>query len=148
MINQKITISLLTCGFLFVSTLSFSMVDRVRVINKTNKTIYIHKGGYAPSAKIESGKWRIFYYPFSLVPPNTKNKISSSLLVATSGGRWITTPNGYTYLKDIDMIACLDYSETISPKKSGNRTWTIKNAEQVDKNCQITGYKQKWYQAQ
>ena len=129
----------------FVSSIALADISRVRVVNGSSKTIYIHVGGYAPSSRIEPGRWKIFYYPFMAIPPGSKSKVSSSLLVATSGGRWVTTPNGFTYLNKPQLVICLDYKDEQHRHKQGNRVWTIKNASGFDKNCQLKGYKQPWH---
>jgi len=87
----------------------------------------------------------IFYYPFNVVPPGSSKKIESTLLVATAGGRWLTTPNGFTYLDKPQMIICLDYKSETHKHKKGNRVWTIKKASGFDKDCKVKGYKQPWY---
>lgn len=135
------------CCFLLVAT-SFAAINRVRVVNDTDKTIYIHKGGYPASISIPAGKWRIFYYPFYVVPPGENKRIASSLLVATAGGKWLTTPKGYTYLHKPTMVICLDYRNAEHAHKTGNRVWTIRQAMGFDPGCQVKGYKQPWHQTQ
>ncbi|MCH9643860.1 MAG: hypothetical protein K0U29_08815 [Gammaproteobacteria bacterium] len=131
---------------LVVSNIACAEINRVRVINNSKQTIYIHKGGYASSEKILAGKWKIFYYPFKVVPPGSNKESSSSLLVATAGGKWVTSPEGYTQLKKPSMTLCLDYRSAQHRKKTGNRLWTIKRVGGFDKNCKVKGYKQPWYQ--
>lgn len=120
-------------------------INRVRVVNDTDKTVYIHVGGFAVSERIEPGKWKIFSFPFETTPPGAKEAIKSSLLVATSGGKWVTTANGLTYLSKPTLVICLDYKSPEHAQKSGNRVWTIKSANGFDQGCEVKGYKQAWY---
>ena len=143
--HRIVTLGMLAaCATFFVSS-ALSAINRVRVVNKTDSTVYIHKGGFAPAVRIPAGKWRIFYYPFYVIPPGQTKKTPSSLLVATAGGRWMTTPNGFTYLSKPKMIVCLDYQSSKHTHKTGNRMWTIKKASGIDQGCKIKGYKQPWY---
>ncbi len=128
-----------------ISSTTLADINRVRVVNDTSATVYIHKGGFAPSTKIPAGQWKIFYYPFYVIPPGSKKRVASSLLVATSGGKWVTSPNGLTTLSRPKMVICLDYKSQEHAHKTGNRVWTIKRAEGFDKNCQVRGYKQPWH---
>ena len=127
-------------------TASYAAIKSVKVINDTSRSIYIHQGGYAPSQRITSGKWKRFAFPFSIIPPNTKHKLYSGLLVATAGGRWETTANGFTFLSKPKMIACLDYTSANKKNLSGRRVWTISSAEGQDKDCHIKGFRQLWWQ--
>tara|TARA_A100001015_G_C15042166_1_gene740476 strand:- start:5270 stop:5728 length:459 start_codon:yes stop_codon:yes gene_type:complete len=139
----------LTCATLFTASISCLVVaniHRVRVINDTSGAIYIHKGSYAPSEKIAAGKWKIFNYPFKVVPPGSNKETTSSLLVATASGKWVTSPAGYTQLKNPSMTLCLDYRSQQYHDKTGNRLWDIKRVGGFDKHCHIKGYKQPWYQ--
>lgn len=132
-------------GASFFSVVALADINRVRVVNDSNTTIYIHVGGYAPSSRIEPGQWKIFYYPFVAYPPGEKGtSVKTSKLVATAGGRWLTTPNGYTYLSKPQMVICLDYQSDEHKHKTGNRVWTINHAYGFDKDCQVQGYKQPW----
>lgn len=135
------------CNTVIVST-ALAAPNRVRVINKTDSTIYIHKGGFAPSVKIPTGQWKIFYYPFYVVPPNSSKKIASTKIIATAGGRWMTTANGLTYLRNPTLCIVLDYNTPEHRAKKGNRVWTIKRATGIDPNCKIVPYQQPWYQEQ
>ena len=137
--------SLMALSLLFLSN-THAAPNQVRVINNTEQTIYIHRGGYSASVPIQAGKWKIFSYPFYVVPPGTKKRLSSSLLVATAGGRWKTTPNGYTYLDSPSLLICLDYQSPEHAKKTGNRKWTINRASGHQENCKVKGYHQPWYQ--
>lgn len=130
---------------LFAVETAQAAINRVRVVNDTNTTVYIHQGGYAPSVKIAPGGWRIFYYPFSAVPPGHNKKVHSSMLIATAGGRWITTPNGFTYLSQPKLSICLDYQSDEHKSKTGNRVWTIQRADYIQPGCSVKGYKQPWY---
>lgn len=132
----------------FFASMAIGDISRVRVANNSSKTIYIHVGGYAPSSSIAPGRWKIFYYPFTVVPPGSSGKVSTSLLVASSGGRWVTTPNGFTSLNKPTMVICLDYKSADHRHKTGNRVWTIKGAQGFDKNCQVKGYRQPWYRSE
>ena len=133
-------------GASLFSAAALADINRVRVVNESNSTVYIHVGGYAPSHRLDPGQWRIYYYPFTAHPPEQKGKsVKTSLLVATAGGRWLTTPNGYTYLSKPQMTLCLDYKSPEHANKTGNRVWTIKHAFGFDKNCQVKGYKQSLY---
>jgi len=142
--------SLLVVFVLLLFTLSsaFADISRVRVVNDTDKTVYVHIGGYAVSERIEPGKWKIFKYPFEVTPPGTDEKVQTSLIVATSGGKWVTTPEGYTYLDNPSLVICLDYSAPEHKDKAGNRVWTIKSAKGFDRGCEVKGYKQKWFKDQ
>jgi len=132
------------CVAVFAS-IAHADINRVRVLNNSDTTVYVHVGGFAPSSKVEPGRWKIFYYPFTVTPPGGTQKLKTSLLVATAGGRWVTTPNGYTYLNKPKMVICLDYKSEEHKHKTGNRVWTIKRASGFDKGCKIKGYKQTWY---
>lgn len=137
--------SLLVSALLLFNLTCYAKVNQVRVVNDTTKPVYIHIGGFAPSTKILPGKWKIFTYPFETTPPNTQLKRKVSLLVATAGGNWVTSPNGVTSLKDAKMILCLDYGTDELLKKSGNRKWVIKETGGFDKGCEVKSYKQPWY---
>jgi len=148
MINRIKMVGLIgVCVALFAS-MALGDISRVRVVNDSGKTIYVHVGGYAPSSQIQPGRWKIFYYPFNVVPPGSSKRVASSLLVATSGGRWVTTPNGFTSLHKPKMVICLDYKSPEHRHKTGNRVWTIKGAQGFDKNCQVKGYRQPWYRSE
>lgn len=126
-----------------IVTSALADINRVRVVNADKKyDVYVHKGGYASSVKIPPGQWHIFYYPFKVLPPGQKQEVTSSLLVATSGGRWITTDNGYTVLHNPRMVICLDYGSKAHKHKTGNRVWTIKRAEGFDRGCKLKPFKQ------
>lgn len=141
---MKRIVVLIIC--LTFTSIAFAEISRVRVINNTKQTVYIHKGGYASSVKISAGKWKIFYFPFKVIPPGSTKETTTSLLVATAGGRWTTTPDGYTSLNKPEMILCLDYRSKDQRSKNGNRMWDIKRIGGFDKGCKIKGYKQPWYQ--
>ena len=143
---MKIIIAIVICLTLTFTTIASAEINRVRVINNTNQTIYIHKGGYASSVKIPASKWKIFHFPFKVIPPGSTKETTTSLLVATAGGRWTTTPNGYTSLNKPEMVLCLDYRSKDQESKTGNRMWAIKRIGGFDKGCKIKGYKQPWYQ--
>ena len=81
-----------------------------------------------------------------MIPPNSKTKVTTTKIVASAGGRWMTTPNGFTFLNKPSLTICLDYGKTEHHGKSGNRIWTIKKAEGFEPGCKIEGYKQPWYQ--
>lgn len=138
-------VGILSIGVMLFATTVLADISRVRVVNDTNSVIYVHPGAYAPSQRIEPGKWKIFPYPFTTTPPGTNQVIKSSLVAASSGGRWMTTPNGYTYLSKPNLVLCLDYKSPEHSQKTGNRVWTIKSDQGFDKGCQIKGYKQPWY---
>ncbi|PHQ78453.1 MAG: hypothetical protein COB66_08885 [Coxiella sp. (in: Bacteria)] len=141
---QTITVSAVS---LLISQVAFGRINQLRIVNDTSKAIYIHLGGYATSKKIAPSKWKIFTYPFKVIPPGQSNKVKSSLVVATAGGHWQTTPNGVTSLKKPDMSLCLDYGSPKLLKKTGNRKWTIKQEGGFDKGCSVKSYHQTWYQA-
>ena len=143
---MKFIVAIVTCVTLLSTSIVLAEINRVRVINNTKQTIYIHKGGYASSIKIPAGQWKIFYYPFKVVPPGSNKDSTTSLLVATAGGRWVTTPDGYTSLNKPDMVLCLDYRSIDQKTKSGNRMWAIKRIGGFDKGCKVKGYRQPWYQ--
>jgi len=125
----------------------FAKINRVRIINDTPDPIYIHLGGYSQSKKIEPGKWHIFEYPFEVKPPNTSATIKSSLVVATAGGYWRTSPNGITTLEKPKMRLCLDYNSPELVNLTGNRKWDIKQEGGFDQGCNIAPYKQTWFTA-
>ncbi|MCH9770221.1 MAG: hypothetical protein K0U12_05015 [Gammaproteobacteria bacterium] len=136
---------LLAVGLLYFSAAQ-ALPNQVRVINNTDRVVYIHKGGYSSSVAIKPGKWKIFPYPFETTTPGTKKKVKSGILVATSGGRWKTTPNGYTYLDNPSLIICLNYEDKEHAHKTGNRKWTINRSYGHQEGCKIKGYHQPWYQ--
>jgi len=136
------------CTLSLTSSLAMAKINQVRVINQAPQPVYIHLGGYASSQKILPGKWKIFHYPFKVVPPGSSTPIRTSLIVATAGGQWVTSPNGVTTLKKPSMALCLDYASSELLKKGGNRKWTIKQIGGFDKNCKIKSYKQPWAQKQ
>jgi len=148
MINRIKSAGLIAVFAAFFASMALGDINRVRVVNDASKTVYVHVGGYAPSSPIEPGRWKIFYYPFSVVPPGSSKKIATSLLVASSGGRWVTTPNGFTSLKKPTMVICLDYKSSEHQHKTGNRVWTIKKARGFDKDCLVKGYRQPWYRSE
>ena len=135
-----------TLGALLLGTslTGFAKINQVRVLNHTDKPVYIHLGAYAGSQQIKPGKWKIFHYPFKIKPPNSTREISTSLIAASIGGQWITSPNGITTLKDPTTLLCLDYNTPDLRKKTGNRKWEIKLSGGIDKGCKIKPYKQPW----
>lgn len=140
------------CSMALISGLALTAaqaeINRVRVVNDTNQPIYIHPAGLAPSVKIPPGKWELFPYPFQTKEPGSQQAVQSSKLIATSGGKWMTTQNGFTYLYNPTLMLCLDYKSPEHSYKSGNRVWTIKSAQGRDEGCEIKGYKQTWYKPQ
>lgn len=134
---------LIACGLL-IPSLTFATINQVRVLNDTDSNIYIHKGGFATSTKILPRQWKIFPYPFEVTPPNSKQAVTSSELVATAGGRWTTSPNGMTRLNNPTMMICINYRSNEHKQKSGNRLWTIQHATGIDPDCKIKPYKQPW----
>jgi hypothetical protein len=136
---QKITIMILAAAL--TSPLALATPQRIDVINASHSPIFLHVGGYAPASRLEPGRKKTFHYPFEVVPPGKHRKaIKSALLVATAGGRWVTTTNGYTYLSKPQMLVCLN-----SQKLANRRIWRIKHAYGFDKGCQMKGFKQPWY---
>ncbi len=133
---------------LLTSLHAFAQINQVRVVNNSKSAIYIHVGGFAPSVKIPEGKSKIFSYPFTATAPGQSKKHHASLLIATAGGRWVTTPNGLTYLSRPAMSICLDYANTDNKNKTGNRLWTVKKAVGFSPNCKVKAYKQAWYRNQ
>ena len=131
---------------LFTSQIGTASIVSVKVINDTSRAIYVHQGGYAPSQRIAAGKWKRYSFPFSLTPPNSKTKIYSNLLVATAGGRWETTANGFTFLDKPRLVACLDYGDPSKKGAKGKRTWTISSTKGINKGCYIKGFRQLWWQ--
>lgn len=129
---------------LMLPTLCLAEINQVRVLNSTNSTMYIHKGGYAQSIKLLAHKWKILPFPFKVVPPNSTKPITTSLLVVTSGGRWTTTPNGLTHLANPSMVICIDYRSPEHKNKTGNRLWSIQHATGQDPSCEVKPYKQPW----
>jgi hypothetical protein len=140
-------LGIISVGALFALYLPISQaaIDQVTVINKSEKSVYIHKGGYAPSFKLTPGESRSFDYPFSVVPPGKDKTESTSLLVGSSGGRWMTSPNGTTFLEKPSMLICLDYASKEYQDKTGDRVWTIQKAEGFDAGCEVKSYNQPWY---
>ena len=136
----------LGCSLCLISSLASASIDQVRVINNTAASIDIHVGGYATSQSIAPGKWAVFNYPFKVIPPGGTAPIQTSLLVATAGGQWQTTPNGLTSLNKPTMLLCIDYNSNDLANKMGNRKWTIKAIGGFDKGCVVKAYKQPWYQ--
>lgn len=134
------------CSLYLISSLALATIDQVRVVNNTPNSIDIHVGGYAVSQSIAPGKWKIFNYPFKVVPPGGSTAIQTSLLVATAGGQWQTTPNGLTSFTKPSMLLCIDYNSDDLAGKTGNRKWTIKTIGGFDKGCSVKSYKQPWYQ--
>lgn len=132
-------------GFIATTTV-FAKINQVRVINDASEPVYIHLGGFAGSEKIKPGKWKIFHYPFKVIPPGASTPVRTSLIVATAGGQWTTSPQGVTTLKDPTMALCLDYNSEELTSKSGNRKWTIKRIGGFDKGCEVKAYKQPWAQ--
>lgn len=136
---------IIPCGIL--CTLSaFAKINQVRVINETTRPIYIHLGGFAASQKIQPGKWKIFHYPFTVTPPGSAASTKVSLITATAGGRWTTSPDGITTLNNPAMELCVDYNSPDLIDKSGNRKWAIKQIGGFDQNCHVKSYKQPWAQ--
>lgn len=136
---------IIACGVLYTAT-AFAKINQVRVINQTTRPIYIHLGGFAASQKIKPGKWKIFHYPFTVTPPGSTVPAKVSLIVATAGGRWATSPDGVTTLEHPAMSLCVDYNSPDLTNKSGNRKWAIKQIGGFDKNCSVKSYKQPWAQ--
>lgn len=133
---------------LTASPVLYADITRVRVVNESDKSVYIHKGGYAPSSKLMPGESKTFDYPFEVIPPGSDKAITSSLLVGSSGGRWMTSPNGTTFLEKPTMLICLDYKSKENVDKNGDRVWTIKRAEGFDDGCEVKSYHQPWYTSQ
>lgn len=135
----SIVIAAISAGLLSIT--AAASIDRVRVLNDSSSTIYIHVGGYASSQRLNPGEWRIYYYPFTAHPPGEHGKsVQTSLLVATAGGEWQTTSNGYIYLSKPHMAICLDYKNDEHKDKTGSRVWVIKQAYGFDKGCEVKGY--------
>jgi hypothetical protein len=132
----------------FIAFSSWAAINQVRVINETKKDVHVHVGGYSSSKTISPKKWKIFKYPFIYKKPgSTGHEENTGLLVVTAGGFWYTTPNGFTYLKDPELVQCINYNDTMHHQKSGNRVWIIK-ALNVDHYCyrdKLKGYQQIWY---
>lgn len=145
---KQLCLFVFSISIMLISSLSFAAINRVRVVNNTKSEIFIHVGGFAPSVRIAPGQWKLFYYPFNVVPPGYDKKITTGLLVATAGGQWITTPNGYTYLHKPNMELCINYASKQNLEKSGNRVWSINKTDITESGCKIKGYKQVWYQKQ
>lgn len=144
-LRLKIAITL-SCSLCLISSLAFATIDQVRVVNSTSVPIDIHVGGYATSQTVVPGKSKVFNYPFKVVPPGNTAPIQTSLLVATAGGQWQTTPNGLTSLTKPSMLLCIDYNSDELANKTGNRKWIIKTTGGFDKGCVVKPYKQPWYQ--
>src|SRR3990167_4611355 len=121
-------------------------VSRVRVINETQVPIYIHVGGFSPSQKILPGQWHIYYYPFEVTPPGIDKSMKTSKLLASAGGRWMTSSNGVTFLHQPELLACLDYADKEHEGKIGNRVWKIILSQGKHPDCEIKSFKQPWYQ--
>ena len=130
----------------FINSQGFAAIDQVRIINNTNTAIDIHIGGYAVSQSIAPGSWKVLHYPFTVVPPGGTTPVQTTLLVASAGGQWQTTPNGMTSLMKPTMLLCIDYNSPDLASKTGNRKWVIKSTGGFDKGCVVKSYKQPWYQ--
>ena len=128
------------------AALTIAAINRVRVVNKTKQTVYIHVGGYSVSTAIHAGQWKIFNYPFKVIPPGTNKEINSSVLVATAGGRWMTTPNGLTFLSKPSLLLCINYNSAHHAHKTGDRVWVIDRAHARDNSCKLIGYRQPWFE--
>jgi len=148
--QKRLLISVLVTGLF--STLpvlaNTPTITGLKVINQSSGAVHIHQGGYAPSQIIAPGNSVTLQYPFTVIPPNSVKSIRSSQIVATIGGKWVTTPNGFTYLKHPELLVCLDYSKANHASKSGLRTWTITSSTGKQANCQVKGFKQLWWQPQ
>lgn len=129
-------------------TPTFAAINQVRVLNESNEPVYIHLGGYANSQKINPGKWKIFPYPFKVIPPGGTTPIRTGLMLATAGGQWVTSADGATFLQKPSMELCLDYNSPELIKKTGNRKWTIKQIGGFDQGCHVKSYRQPWAQKQ
>ncbi len=137
---------LAACLLAAIALPSIAAINQVRVVNESTEPVYLHLGGYASSQKIDPGKWKIFPYPFKVIPPGSSTPIQTSLIVATAGGQWTTSPNGITSLSKPSMALCLDYNSPDLLQKGGNRKWTIKQIGGFDTGCQVKPYKQPWAQ--
>ncbi len=136
----------LGCSLCLVSSLALAAIDQVRVVNNTPIPVDIHVGGYATSQPIAPGQWKVFSYPFKIIPPGDSTPVQTSLLVATAAGQWQTTPNGLTSLNKPSMLLCIDYNSGDLANTTGNRKWTIKATGGFDQGCVVKPYKQPWYQ--
>lgn len=122
---------------------AFSQKKTISINNRTPHVLYIHVGGYAPSYKLKPGASVTLDYPFAVTPPNEKTTFYQSLLVATRGGKWMTTPNGFTYLSNPIFCAERDFHAMIFTTKN---SWNINQQTEPTQDCKIKGYKQPWWQ--
>jgi hypothetical protein len=143
-INKLRFLSLVVLSVFFSWVVYAQSSIQVKVINQTKTILYIHKGGYAAAQQLAPGKSREYAYPFEFIPPNGKHRLRSTRLVASAGGRWMTTQNGFTFLSQPTLLACFDYHP--QQKNKMTRTWLIKSAQQIERNCLVRGYRQLWWQ--
>jgi len=129
-------------ALLALPALGHAKLDTITVVNGSNTLLYIHQGGYAPSQQLKAGQSLRLTYPFSVIPPNETKPLHTSILIATVGGRWLTTPNGFTYLHQPTLCLKTNYVDNKQP----NATWTIKKNTTSSKDCLVTGYRQPWWQ--
>ncbi len=132
------TISLL----LTTPLLSFAQLREITINNHSHTELYIHQGGYAPSQRLAAGHSTQLRYPFNVTPPNNQHAIKSSYLVITEGGRWLTTPNGFTFLHEPTLCTGKNYQGT----SQANVTWNISDQSTSSADCMITGFRQLWWQ--
>ncbi len=137
-----IAIALLTT----IANAALATNTQIQIQNLTDHTIYLHKGGYAPAQKLAPNAHIILDYPFTVVPPNSQDKIRTSILIASAGGRWITTPNGYTALQKPTLCIQQDYIATPPQNTHNPIQWLIKPNSANTPGCQVSGYRQIWWQ--
>ena len=142
---QKTKSILILYSILF-PVFAIGQISHIRIINDTSSNIYIHIGGYAPSQKLKAGRWTTLRYPLHAIPPNSKTPLATSILVASAGGRWHTTPNGFTYLKKPHLCVTLDLTAHKIRNLKGTYQWTISTQKKIEPGCKITGFKQLWWQ--
>ena len=143
-INRLRFMSFVVLSVIFSLVFYVQAAIKIKVVNKTKTMLYIHKGGYAAAQQLAPGKSREYAYPFEFMPPNGKHRLRSTRLVASAGGRWMTTQNGFTFLSQPTLLACFDYHP--QQKNNRSRTWFIRSAQQIQKNCLVRGYRQLWWQ--
>ena len=68
-----LAISFVLGQFVIIAS-AYAQINRVRVVNETNKAVYIHKGGYAPSIKLKPGGSHIFLLSVSCDSTQQQNQ--------------------------------------------------------------------------
>ena len=131
-----------------VSNVTLAKITQIQIHNDTQQVVYLHKGGYAPAQKLAPDAHITLNYPFTVIPPNSQDKIHTSILIASAGGRWVTTPNGYTALHKPTLCIQQDYIAHPPLNTKNPIQWLIKPTSANTPGCQVSGYRQIWWQPQ